>query len=93
MKMIDVRDTINRVKILEKDHAPDAFPSVPMQDLSILRRAVERAVPSIDLLEARMKSGAVIKHQDGRWCLCDGDIVCSGKTIREMLVNLIFVDC
>jgi len=52
-------------------------------------------IPSLDLLESRLDSGCEIIKQEGRWKLFDkdGEQVCSGDTIRGMLVNLIFVEC
>ena len=52
-------------------------------------------IPSLDLLESRLDSGCEIIKQEGRWKLFDkdGEQVCSGDTIRKMLVNLIFVEC
>ena len=55
----------------------------------------EDLIPAIDLLEARMEKGEYLEKQDGRWHLFEpsGDGVVSGKNLRELLVNLIFMDC
>jgi len=49
----------------------------------------------LELLEARLSEGCKIEHQDGKWHIfeADGEGVCSGETIRELLINLIFTDC
>jgi hypothetical protein len=50
--------------------------------------------PVFELLETRLLEGYYIKHQDDTWWLFhpDGDGHCSGKTIRELFVNLIFTE-
>jgi len=57
--------------------------------------ALENAVPALDLLQARLENYATIEYQDWEWHLFDrdGEGICSGKTIREMVLNLIFTDC
>lgn len=46
-------------------------------------------------LQDRLESGCNISFDDGTWNLFDaaGELVCYGQTVRQMLVNLIFVDC
>ena len=55
----------------------------------------EQFYPVLDILEERLNNGYYIVKQDGLWWLCnpEGDGYCRGKTIRELLVNLIFTDC
>ena len=86
---------IKRCRLLEIDHKPDGWPAIQMQDVSMLCDAVENAIPALDRLQDRLEQGAKIVFQDDRWCLFqkDGEFICSGETIREMLMNLIFVDC
>jgi hypothetical protein len=50
--------------------------------------------PIFELLETRLSQGFYIKKQADTWWLFnpDGDGHCSGKTIRELLVNLIFTE-
>ena len=50
--------------------------------------------PVFELLEEYLSNGFYIKKQRGFWWLFneDGDWFCRGRTIREMLVNLIFTD-
>ena len=52
-------------------------------------------IPSLDLLQAELENGAKIKLQNNYWNLVDsqGKNICFGKTIRDMLINLIFVKC
>ena len=52
-------------------------------------------IPALDLLETRLDAGCQIEKCDMGWCLFDkeGECVCYGTTIRQMLVNLIFTDC
>lgn len=86
---------IQSFRVLEKDHLPDGYPPIQMREVSMLCDAVEKVIPSLDRLQDRLEAGAIITFQDGRWRLLDAakELVCSGKSIREMLVNLIFVDC
>jgi len=55
-------------------------------------------IPALDLLQDRLSQGCYIEHQDGKWWLFNGvaekhgEGICSGETIREMLINLIFVN-
>lgn len=46
-------------------------------------------------LQYRLEAGCNISFEDGTWNLFDssGELVCYGNTVRQMLVNLIFVDC
>jgi len=65
------------------------------EDISLLCDAVENAIPALDHLQKRLERQAYIAKQDGLWHLFakSGDSITSGRTIREMLINLIFVDC
>ncbi len=58
-------------------------------------KAFEEAIPSLDILQTRLEQGAVIRCQDDHWILFDkeGEMICIGKSIRQMLMNLIFTDC
>jgi hypothetical protein len=51
--------------------------------------------PVFELLETRLEQGYYFSKQGNRWWLFDpaGEGHCSGRTIRELLTNLIFVDC
>ena len=60
------------------------------------KAAMEKmGTPALDLLEIRLELGCQIEKCDMGWCLfdTDGECVCYGKSIRQMLVNLIFTDC
>lgn len=50
------------------------------------------AFPVFDLLQNEFENGSKIVKQDGVWNLVDkeGDRIASGKTFRELLINLIF---
>ena len=52
-------------------------------------------IPALDLLEIRLKAGCKIEKCDMIWCLVNknGECVCYGDSIRQLLVNLIFTDC
>jgi len=52
-------------------------------------------IPVLDILETRLDAECQIEKCDMGWCLFDkeGECVCYGTTIRQMLVNLIFTDC
>jgi len=89
-----VEQLVMSMRELELDHAPDGWPAVQMKDISALCDAVESATPALDLLQARLEKGAVIAHQNSFWWLFDknGEGICSGSTIRLLLISLIFVD-
>ena len=55
----------------------------------------DQLYPVFELLQTRLEQGFCIKQQEGRFVLFnpDGSGHCSGKTVREMLTNLIFTDC
>lgn len=86
---------VGRMRRLEIDHGPDGWPAVRMRDISALCDAVEGAIPALDLLQARLRAGANIAEQRGRWWLFDklGEGITSGETLRALLVNLIFTEC
>lgn len=94
-EMWQVERLVSRMRDFEIDHEPDGWPAVKMRDISKLCDAIENAVPSLDLLQSRLETKAEINFQDGRWCLFDndGEVICSGITIRDMMINLIFTDC
>ena len=52
-------------------------------------------LPVLDILEIRLELGCQIEKCDMGWCLFDedGECVCYGNSIRQLLVNLIFTDC
>jgi hypothetical protein len=51
--------------------------------------------PVFDLLEARLLDGCYIGRVDKAWWLFDedGEGICTGQSIRELMVNLIMVEC
>ena len=51
--------------------------------------------PVFELLQTRLEQGYYFNKQGDRWWLFDpdGEGHCSGLTIRNLLTNLIFVDC
>lgn len=51
-------------------------------------------IPSLDLLQARLERGEYLAKQDGEWHLfeADGEGVTSGGSLREILINLIWID-
>ena len=68
---------------------------VQMSDIAGMCDLVENAVPSIDRLQDRLEQGCRLAKQDGRWWLFDaeGEGIAGGETLRDVLVNLIFMDC
>lgn len=94
-KVVDVDELVRSCRLLEADHEPDGWPAIQMWQISALCKAIEESIPSLDILQTRLEQGAEIIYQDGQWILFDkdGECVCLGKTIRKMLMNLIFVDC
>lgn len=57
-------------------------------------RMIEGAVPSIDLLQARMEKGAYLAYQHDQWWFLDkdGNDITGGKNIRDILLSLIWLD-
>ena len=53
---------------------------------------IEGMIPALDRLQERLDDQCYIKLQEGRWHLFgeDGESICSGDTVREILINLIF---
>ena len=50
--------------------------------------------PVLDIIDDLMIKGAVIKRRDETWVLKDGTKdICTGKTIKKLLINLIFIQC
>lgn len=50
--------------------------------------------PSIDLLQKRLEDGCSLARQDGEWWLFDaaGNGISGGKTLRDVLIDLIWTD-
>ena len=66
-----------------------------MQDGQIMTNKEDQLYPVFELLQTRLEQGFYIKQQEGRFVLFnpDGNGHCSGKTVRDLLTNLIFTDC
>ena len=65
-----------------------------MADLkTIWDAALKNAFPVFDLLEDELANSATIKYQNEKWNLLDRDkiSICSGESIRAMLIELIFL--
>lgn len=80
---------IATMRLLNADHAPDGYPAVKMSDINRLCDIIG-LVPALDLLQTRLRQGARIEFQDGKWWLFEkdaGPFVCSGNTVRDLLVN------
>jgi hypothetical protein len=67
----------------------------PEAEIDRLRKIIKEIVPSLDLLQIRLERGEYMVTQDGEWHLFDveGEGVVSGKNLRELLINLIWIDC
>ncbi len=54
--------------------------------------AYATVIPSMDILQEKLEEGADIAQDDSRWYLFsrDGEMVVSGDSVREMLINLVF---
>ncbi len=63
-------------------------------DKKAMSSAMDTVMPALDLLENWLDNGCEMIRQDGKWCLFDddGELVCRGASIRELLIELIFVD-
>ena len=90
-----INELIAACRLMEKDHRPEGFPPILMRDVTLLCNVIEQMYPVLDRLQDRLEAGARIEFQNSKWHLfdSDGEQVCYGDSIREMLVNLIMVDC
>lgn len=54
-----------------------------------------KMAPSIELLETRLEQGCYLRKQYDHWYLFDkeGEVVASGERLRDIFVNLIWIDC
>ena len=61
----------------------------------ILASHIESNYPVLKILEDHLLAGACLANQDDRWCLFedDGEEIANGKTLQELLENLIFSKC
>ena len=83
---------IEKIK-LELDTYKDGMIGVYDAAEKIRAIAFNAAIPSLYLLQDRLEAGCEIKKQSGQWYLfdSDGESVTSGATVREMIINLIFI--
>ena len=90
----EMTQEIEKIK-LELETYKDGLVGVYESAEKIRSIAFNAAIPSLDLLQARLEQGCEIVEQDSRWYLFDreGEYVTSGDTVREMIINLIFTDC
>ena len=67
----------------------------PENEIDRLRKIVQGLIPALDLLQDRLERGEYLAQQDGLWILfsIEGESVVSGTSLREMLINLIWLDC
>ena len=89
-------ELLKRRRSLETDYKSGIWlEEETCRDISALCDLVESAVPAIDLLEARLERGNYLKKLDGEWWLFvkNGEGVVNGKTLRDILISLIFLDC
>ena len=79
-------------KLREMEKTLNSSDAMAISDAIVL---VENAVPAIDLLQDRLERREYLAQQDGQWHLFDsgGEGVTSGKTLRDILLNLIWIDC
>lgn len=52
-------------------------------------------IPALDSLQVRLERGEYLAKQDDLWHLFDkgGEGVTSGKDLKNILINLIWMDC
>ena len=95
MKNTEIEKFLQNMKYLGKDYKPDAYPPVQTKDILAMVKLIKNMVPSIDLLQTRLENGCYLSKQDGEWWLFeeDGEGICGGKNLRDILVNLILLDC
>jgi hypothetical protein len=86
---------LKKMRALELTHFSEQSAFVQISDISALCDMVEGAVPAIDLLQVRLERGEHLAQQDNSWCLFDdeGNGQASGKNLRDLLLNLIWMDC
>ena len=58
-------------------------------------RAYNEVIPALDRLQDRLDAGChLVKMDSTKYALFDMlDVIASGKTVRELMVNLVMVDC
>ena len=85
---------IKKIRKLEKLGKNDST-IVKGEELSKICFIIENFIPAIDLLEKRLENGCEIVRQDKKWYLFDdeGEPITNGETLRDILINLIFLDC
>ena len=90
-----VEQLVSSCREYEIDHEPDGWPAIQMRDVSALCDAVDSVVPGIDRLEDRLLAGCEITRQESRWYLHDrgGEYITSGDTLRQLIINVVFIDC
>jgi len=94
-EMDRIKELIAACRRMEKGQDCDAYRTIPIQDVKLLCDTIEQMHPVIDRLQDRLEDGYTIEFQDGKWYLfdlaCEG--ICSGNSLRDLLINLIMVDC
>jgi hypothetical protein len=83
-----------KLRSLERDYKPNDIVKVKMQDISTLCLLAENVIPSIALLERRLERGERLAKQDGKWWIFDedGEGITGGGSLRDILINLIWID-
>lgn len=101
---------IKQMRDFSIDHEPDGYPCVLMKEVTRLcdlaesslqerERLIniinEGAVPSLDILDEKIKQGFHLEFDGNQYLLFDqgNDLYCKGESIRKLLINLIFIAC
>ena len=86
---------LNKMRELTQQYENLDRVPIQMSDISGMCDLAENAVPSIDRLQDRLEQGCLLAKQDGRWWLFDpeGEGITGGETLRDVLINLIYLDC
>lgn len=92
----DVETLLASMRCLAEDHEPEGWPAVQMKDITALVKLVDQSIPSLDLMETRLRAGQRIEvGPKGEIQLVglDDSVEASGDTLRQLMMQLIWLDC
>jgi hypothetical protein len=92
----DVETLLTSMQSLAEDHEPEGWPAVQTKDITALMELIDKSIPSLDLMEARLRAGQRIEvgsNDNIQLVGLDGSVEASGKTLRQLMMQLIWLDC
>jgi len=90
-----VEELLDFMRGLTVDHEPEGWPAVQMKDITALVDLVDQSIPSLDLLEDRLRAGQRIEvGMNGHIQLVglDDTVEASGDSLRQLLMQVIWQD-